>query len=234
MPWHVGSYYNGLIMKQLDTRVRLLIGVLLLGLIVGPICVASETEPSPTPAQPSEVNRSWSLANGSIVSDFDGDNQPDLATGQHEGSNYKVEIQFSTGRERASFVLPSTEAEISLFAYDLDLDNDNDIVVASATSLRPLAVWINDGHGHFEKGNCWLASNSLRTNILSIRDPNGNQEAQASIRDDNRLIYDISRWGPIPTKLEARGSVLGEPDKPYLQTLSDRRSARSPPRNTVL
>ena len=49
-----------------------------------------------------------------------------------------------------SFLIRSTANRLS--ARDLDGDNDRDLVLETAFRV-PLAVWINDGAGHFQEGN---------------------------------------------------------------------------------
>ena len=52
----------------------------------------------------------------------------------------------------AAFAVPSGFPNERLRARDLDGDKDRDLVLETLSSV-PLAVWINDGAGHFKRGN---------------------------------------------------------------------------------
>ncbi len=106
------------------------------------------------------------LKNPALVLDLDGDNKPDFAISRREGNNYTFVIRLSSRPEELSFNFLSNETDIALFAFDIDGDNDQDLLIASPTSLKPLAVWINDGHGHFERND-----HGLKTTFSWARHP---------------------------------------------------------------
>ena len=137
-----------------------------------------------------QQNKPWANNHTSLLSDFDGDSQSDLAIGKSEGDVYRVEIQLSTLQKRVSLNFGSREAGIRLVACDVDRDNDQDLILVSSFSLYPLAIWLNDGKGHFEEGNRWLW-----LNLITSDDPLGvdfrNSPAElAFITPDNRLPFD--------------------------------------------
>src|SRR5262249_62365432 len=54
-----------------------------------------------------------------------------------------------SGEAPASATLQSSEDAVGIRVADVDHDSDLDIVVASTTSGQTIAVWLNDGSGHF-------------------------------------------------------------------------------------
>lgn len=102
------------------------------------------------------------------MADFTGDSHPDLATigfDRLDSSNgyYVIEIALSEGsRQTLQFVAPA--GGIFVTAKDVTGDGALDLVVRAAISRRPVAIFINDGCGHFSAAK---AGNVGHTN----RDP---------------------------------------------------------------
>ncbi|PYS54982.1 MAG: hypothetical protein DMG13_06045 [Acidobacteria bacterium] len=82
----------------------------------------------------------------SLGHDLDGDRLPETARIRQSGDVYKISIYFSSGRPRL------------LAARDTDDDRDQDLVLTSATSFRPVAVWLNSGKAKFKKVSSWAYS----------------------------------------------------------------------------
>jgi hypothetical protein len=89
--------------------------------------------------------------------DLDGDRIPESATIRHCGYVYQVNIHFSTGRPKLRLTTYVTEgvAGLSFQTTDVNHDSQSDLVIISATSLRPLAVWLNQGKSKFQKISSW-------------------------------------------------------------------------------
>jgi hypothetical protein len=90
------------------------------------------------------------------IADFDGDDKPDgavlLESNPFLGSgNFQLELHL-TSHKNANINFQSRELDISVAAIDIDHDGDVDIVVQQSVTHKGLQVWINDGHGNFEKG----------------------------------------------------------------------------------
>lgn len=86
------------------------------------------------------------------IGDFDGDNQPDLATVQNgpdrSGTRYWIRLEFGTGlRDAIGVIAPSGGLHIT--SRDVNGDHFLDLVVSTAWQHRPVAVLLNDGHGKF-------------------------------------------------------------------------------------
>jgi hypothetical protein len=89
------------------------------------------------------------------VADFDGDLRPDLADiqiGQSNASHteYWIQLQLSAiGRQSILVVAPSGGLQIS--ARDVNGDNVPDLVLTTTWLRKPVAIFLNDGHGGFSR-----------------------------------------------------------------------------------
>ena len=93
---------------------------------------------------------------GWVLTDFDGDQNADLATaqsGHHDAHGYAQEVRITLDAFRqTSFHFLSTGATVELSSRDVDGDNDRDLIVFEPLSSQPIGVWINDGAGSFHEG----------------------------------------------------------------------------------
>ena len=96
----------------------------------------------------------------SLGHDLDGDRLPETARIRQSGDVYKISIYFSSGRPRLHLTVYEQEdaAGLSFAARDIDDDRDQDLVLTSATSFRPVAVWLNSGKAKFKKVSSWAYS----------------------------------------------------------------------------
>lgn len=87
------------------------------------------------------------------IADFDGDHRPDIASFEMGGSgsmDHWVELKLTaTGWQSIRFVAP--EGGFVIEARDVNADDAVDLVVASAQFQQPVAIFLNDGHGHFSQ-----------------------------------------------------------------------------------
>jgi hypothetical protein len=87
------------------------------------------------------------------IADFDGDSRPDVArveSGRSDFTNteYWIELRLSAANwESIRLVAPAGGLELS--ARDVNGDAFVDLVVSTAWSNRPVAIYLNDGHGFF-------------------------------------------------------------------------------------
>jgi hypothetical protein len=189
--------------------------------------------PRPSAASlPSQQSNTWLLNHYSIISDsdLDGDHQPDVAAGRVDGQSYRVEIQLTTQPQKTTLLtLSSGDLLVQLSARDVDGDNDQDLVASSATALYPLALWLNDGKGHFQQGDLRMG-----TALITSRNPSGYEGSSSQgnpvcISPDGRLPMDKSNAQLVAAVIENLNGVVAESEKSFLQNLSDKLTARSPP-----
>jgi hypothetical protein len=88
-----------------------------------------------------------------LSQDLDGDHQPDTVTVRQSGPLYQVSVHFSTGRPKLHLSTYVREGLAGLTFQTTDVNDDSrgDIVVTSATSYRPIAIWLNLGPAKFKK-----------------------------------------------------------------------------------
>jgi hypothetical protein len=103
---------------------------------------------------------------GSLGLDLDGDHVPETVTVKQQGSFYHVSIHFSTGRPklRLKTYVGDDEAGLSLEVADVNNDSLADLVITSATSVWPIATWLNHGPAHFQRVNSHSYSLTGRNN----------------------------------------------------------------------
>lgn len=101
-----------------------------------------------------EVSAPWNTP--WAVVDLDGDQQPDVAQSLGRGADgngfyYTISVRLSKTREfRSLVVLSNDPSGVNVVPRDVDGDHDLDLVVTSAATRKPIAVWLNDGHGGFQ------------------------------------------------------------------------------------
>ena len=119
-------------------------GLMALPLLLFAAAVASASPP------PSSQNFSYKAKLGR---DLDGDHIPETATIRQRGSFYQVSIHFTTGRPklRIKTYITNDIAGLTLEVSDVDHDTRADLVINSATSLLPVAVWLNRGAARFQQ-----------------------------------------------------------------------------------
>jgi hypothetical protein len=89
------------------------------------------------------------------IADLDGDLRPDLASIQAEPNssgttNYWIQLQLSTsGWQSIPVVAPAGGLRIE--TRDVNGDNAIDLVLAEAWFDRPVAIFLNNGHGGFSR-----------------------------------------------------------------------------------
>lgn len=103
---------------------------------------------------------------GFAAADFDQDSKPDGALLFQNGSLngqalFRIELHVSSGRDSVlAFV--SGESALEISAADVNHDGVPDIVVERAFTRQRLNIFLNDGHGGFEKAdpNCYSAEDN--------------------------------------------------------------------------
>lgn len=172
-------------------------------------------------------------SNSTARADFDGDQRTELASGKFIGRQYQIKIQFNNHKECLSFVPEFGTNEVLLTAIDVDHDGDNDLLVLTAESLRPIAVWLNDGHGNFSRTREWWCANSSGDfpleNVLVFR-----VFKQTSEHPVYALPLDSGVFTLPINGLKARAAIAYNPWHPSAQFIAPKSNksgftARSPP-----
>jgi hypothetical protein len=95
------------------------------------------------------------FAQGVAIADFDNDQMPDgavlLEAGQVNGQQaFRIELHLTAGRN-ATINFSTAETKLSIAALDVNRDGAPDIVVEKALTHERLQVYLNNGHGEFQK-----------------------------------------------------------------------------------
>jgi hypothetical protein len=136
-------------------------------------------------------NLSWP-APQFVIADFDGDLRPDLASVQAEhstatGSTYWIHLRVA-GIERQPISLVAPVGGLTIEARDVNGDHAIDLVLTAAWTERPIAIFLNDGHGDFSRA----ATNAF---------PSAFSHSETEIGDDRKQIADT--LGAIPPRSHA-------------------------------
>ena len=163
--------------------------------------------------------------------DFDGDHKQDIAIARLSNNRYKIVVLLST-RSQAAILNPSEQlAGFTIHACDINNDSLQDIVVTGATAMRPLAVWLGDGHGSFE-----IADQSLFENGFALTELSKYQNSR--IPPDQDLLDESldPTCGSISSRfenpgLERKGFLTCWTHSCALRNVSSPAAPRSPPMN---
>jgi hypothetical protein len=103
---------------------------------------------------------------GLAMADFTGDTHPDLATVQLErfdspSARYSIEIRLSEGG-RQSLKLTAPFGGLLITPKDVTGDGNLDLIVRSARSHVPVAIFLNNGRGHFSPAALSSFAQALR------------------------------------------------------------------------
>ena len=145
-------------------------------------------------ALPAAAQSAW------VIADFDGDQKSDLVTlGDvlHSAPGIRAGL-FDDGALALSSRFPAHR----LRARDLDGDSDRDLVLESESSVA-IAVWINDGTGHFEPGR--LEDYQLQTDTEDSQTWDSSPRVPRSELTDEGSRGNASgppgNFGPMPVRV---------------------------------
>jgi hypothetical protein len=147
------------------------------------------------------------------IADLDDDVRPDLASIQAGGSgsgtsDYWIELQLSTfGHRSIQLVAPAGGLRIE--ARDVNGDHSVDLVLATAWFGRPVAIFLNDGHGSFsqvesttfpeafsESKTNWESASIKAIEALGIP-PQSQSSFCSEAKSSNRRRSSTGRFAPL-------------------------------------
>lgn len=142
---------RGASLRWLASRVVWVLALILVGAICPQTQSAADGATLPT--------QHFASAPGGLrfaIADLDGDVHPDVATVETFGgngfgrANYSIHLRLSASGQ-SSFQLIGPAGGLIIEARDINGDNAVDLVLATAWRRRPVAVYLNDGHGVFSR-----------------------------------------------------------------------------------
>lgn len=191
----------GMNLRAVRSSVPWLSLLLLFGLVGSRTAKATETQSR----QITSVGPGLQIA----IADLDGDHLPDSASiqiGQSSGSmsTYWIHVQVAAGARSFPVIAPSFGLVIK--ARDVNGDHTVDLVLATAWSRQPVAVFLNDGHGNFSRAeptspgsfNDSNASLDSSTRLATVTAGVPPQSGASICAEEKKLLDDRSRAGLIP------------------------------------
>ncbi len=167
-----------------------------------------------------------------VSADFDGDQQLDQASMRFAKDGYEIDVTLRAHPETGTKIFwPSSEhVGLGLISCDVDQDGDQDLVLTSSLSLFPLAVWISDGAGHFQKGDNTFFAPLFSNDRHPTFHPGKKLDKQIWFPRQRRVLVDLLVGAHDAASLKV--SILGT--LPSLAPLPHRGAllltSRSPPR----
>lgn len=162
---------------------------------------------------------------GFTMADFTGDGNPDLAAVEvnssavSSGERYQIEVRLTEGG-RQFLEVSGQHGRLFVTAKDVTGDGTLDLVVRVTGSQAPIAVFLNDGCGHFS---------SLETSPFGrgIQDsPPGDEETSRELRFESPLV-NASPYMAVYEPDSHRHHELGQRSRPALNELAVATSSRS-------
>jgi hypothetical protein len=135
-----------------------------------------------------------------VVADFDGDQAPDVAIADRvdgiAGSQYQIDVHLFEGPTQSlSFV--STDGALNITALDIDNDRDADLIVRPVLSRKVIGAWLNDGTGHFDRGDTSVFP-PLAPRITTASLNGLPHQLQASVTPRRRILSGLGSVSTIP------------------------------------
>jgi hypothetical protein len=170
------------------------------------------------------------------IADFDGDRRPDLASIQsgestHSGPasdcSYWIQLRLSTsGRRLIRLVAPA--GGLLIEARDVNGDHAVDLVLATAWFRRPVAIFLNDGHGTFSRVELANFPSAFAAPLADWTAFAQQPVDPAGIAQDSRTAFSLRVASFAVGRSHTRDALLS--DSAFLPDFSrSLQSARAPP-----
>ena len=167
------------------------------------------------------------------VSDFDGDNKPDLARVHFSetvanSTRYSIDIELSSG-SRQNVVLTAPFGGLRLESRDVNGDHFPDVIVSTSWTGAPVAVLLNDGLGNFKSFDPAAFPGAFETSDCSF-DPLANPEGDGAAAIFHRSSSSESKQvRSTHASRDDLGSVELRPERHRSLRSRDSFSGRAPP-----
>jgi hypothetical protein len=189
---------------------------------------------APGPATHDLLRELNSSSSGWALGDFDGDRHIDLVTagpGRPDGRGYAHNVRFElSASPQISFTLRSRSATVQITAKDIDGDQDRDLVFLEPGSSEPIAIWLNDGSGHFREGDLGDFRDAFgKRDSKAFESPVLSLKAFAIV--GNRLAAAVLRISVIGSDNSSETLARGGPQAPASSS-SSRSQPRAPPQRS--
>ena len=167
------------------------------------------------------------------IADFDGDGHPDLATVQAEQRNsesgYWIEIDLSSvGREFLQ--LPASTGGLRIEARDVNGDHSVDLVLFTQWLRRPVAIFLNDGHGNFSRVATSKFPAAFRQSNEKFASVFGHEENTAGALPPSRDRICLDARG-LPQGDSAAASIAKASSLHIVRPFLISQAGRAPPQN---
>jgi hypothetical protein len=169
--------------------------------------------------------------------DLDGDYIPETATVHQNRSVYQVSIHFTSGRPRLKLTVYRAEGEAGLSFEASDIDNDHkaDLVITSATSLRPVAVWLNRGKAKFQKVRSWPYGRLGNYTGPSLNHHRAEYQPCPAVSNSSDLLVHPAKIGHCShVEPDARHAGHSDPERRPSDLILQQISPRGPPLHIAL
>jgi hypothetical protein len=222
-PWH-GAHCL-LSTEKLRRSKRILIGLAVVYAVLSAATWASASHHPGTPGNADNYSYRTQLKH-----DLDGDHIPDSATIRQHGALYQVNIHFSTGRPKLRLTTYLTAGTAGLSLQTIDDDNDSQgefLVIISATSVRPVAVWANQGKG-FKRISSWIYGGVGRYRGPTIHHQRQDEPVPVGA-SPNPPLQAAAADQLFGATADAAGSIHCQPEQVPFDSILWRDPSRGPP-----
>ncbi len=197
-------------------------------LTVAALCAKAASGSAPAASSLASSYNREVFASTRADADFDGDGCRDSATAIASIYGYEIEINFACQHEKTSLKLEDPGFGARIVAVDIDRDKDQDILVTSPLSSIPIALWLNDGKGHFERGNPLRCQADFLGNPFHYSSQNDPTNQTRLLPRSRYSVCRLSRAN-FDVCLESAGVLYGNSLAARLRIRTDPLSTRSPP-----